>query len=86
MDWLEEELRRALAREDPQSRWSAQAPARQSWRKWVALAAAVIVTASGAAGYRHHRGTVAKEQLKFAIGMAASRVHRIQTEVRQVTP
>jgi len=82
---LEEELKRALAREDPPPGWSARVPVRQHWRKWLAVVAAMVVTASGAAGYRHHQGTVAKEQLKMAIGMAAVRVHRIQAEVRQVT-
>lgn len=77
MDWLEEELKKALAREER--------PVRTPARKWLAVAAAVIVTASGAAAWRQHQGMVAKEQLKLAIGMAAVRVHHIQAEVRQVT-
>ena len=85
MDWLEEELKRALVREDPPPGWFAPAPARRPWRKWLAVAATVMVAASSAAGYRHHQGTVAKEKLKLAVGIAAVRVHHIQDAVRQVT-
>ena len=89
MDWLEEELRRALAREDPPGGFEsrlADAVSRRVFpaRRWLAVAAAVVLAVSGSAGYREYRGRVAKEQVKLAIRIAAVRVNHIQTQVRGV--
>jgi hypothetical protein len=89
MDWLEEELRRALAREEPPEgfeRRVRQAVARRGFpaRRWLAAAAVVIMAVGAGTGYREYRGRVAKEQVKLAIRMAAVSANHIQNHVRGV--
>jgi len=89
MDWLEEELRRALAREDPPAgfeRRVRQAVAQRRFpaRQWLAAAAALILAVGAGTGYREYRGRVAKEQVKLAMRLAAASANRIQTHVRGV--
>jgi uncharacterized protein CbrC (UPF0167 family) len=92
MDWLEQELKNALARRDPPPDFAdrvlrdvgRRAPA-PVWRqsRWLAAAAAVIVVMGGAAAYRQHQGLVAKEQVMLAFRIAAVKVNHIQTHIQE---
>ena len=83
MDWLEQELRRALAREMPPRDFAA--PRRRPvWRAWMAAAAAALIVATGAGmGYREYRGREARRQLMLAFEIAASNTSRIQAHVKE---
>jgi hypothetical protein len=87
MDWLEQELKTALSREEPPADFAgrvmrATRPARQ-WSRWMAAAAAMILIAGAGLGYRQYRGEVAKEQVMQAFKIAAVKVNQIQTHVRE---
>jgi hypothetical protein len=94
MDWLEGELKQALAPKLPSAdfaarvhaaaRRRAQAPA----RRWMGAAAALLVIGSsgGAALWRHHQGMVAKDQVMLAMRITADKLNQIQTRVREVRP
>ena len=89
MDWLERELKGALAREEPSADFAsrvmrrADAPLRPVylWPRWLAAAAAVIVLAGAGLGYRQYRGEMAKEQVMQAFRIASVKVNQIQTHV-----
>lgn len=91
MDWLEEELRSALARKEPPAgfkgrvmRRAGERPAAQ-WPRWLAAAAAAIVVVTGIGlGYRQHRGAEAKEQVMLAFKITAAKVNHIQARVKEV--
>lgn len=92
MDWLEQELKAALAREDPPADFAARVlrraerpPERQvyQWPQWLAAAAAVVVLAGAGLGYRQYRGEVAKDQVMQAFKIASVKVNQIQTHVRE---
>ena len=92
MDWLEQELKRALERMEPApgfaARVSAASRRRPLWasRRWLAVAASVVVLAGGGAGYRWHEGVQAKEQVMLAVRITAIKLGKVQahvTEVRQ---
>jgi uncharacterized protein involved in exopolysaccharide biosynthesis len=93
MDWLEEELKQALARQDPPPDFAARVlrgvrrPAPTMWRhsRWMAAAAAVVIMVGGAAAYREHQGLVAKDQVMLAFRIAAVHVNHIQTQIREAT-
>jgi hypothetical protein len=83
MDWLEEELRRALAREMPARDFTVPRR-RPAWRGWAAAAAAGLVLSTGiGVGYRQYRGHQAKRQLMLALDIAAAKTSRIRTELRE---
>ena len=90
MDWLEEELKQALARKDPSpdfdSRVAAATRRRANVvmmrRRWVAAAAAVVVMIGANEGYQWHRGQVAKEQVMLAMRIAGGKLNRVQMEMR----
>ena len=84
MDWLEEELKNALGRQEPspdflrRPRRARILPA----RRWLA-AAAVVLAAIGAGGaVREYRGHAAKERVLLAVRIAAGKMNRIQMQVR----
>lgn len=89
MDWLEQELKAALARENPPADFArrvvrrAERPVYQ-WPRWLAAAAAVVTIAGAGLGYRQYRGEMAKEQVMQAFRIASVKVNRIQTHVREV--
>jgi hypothetical protein len=90
MDWLEDELRRALAREDPPDGFAERAIARSSGRqsgarRWLAAAAMVVVAAGAAGAWRQHQGNEAKQEVMLAFRLASAPMHRIQSEVRDIT-
>jgi hypothetical protein len=92
MDWLERELKGALAREEPPADFASRVLRRASepvrpvylWPRWLAAAAAVIVLAGAGLGYRQYRGEMAKEQVMQAFKIASVKVNRIQTKVEGV--
>jgi hypothetical protein len=92
MDWLEQELKDALAREDPPADFAsrvlrrAERPVTPVYRfpRWLAAAAAVVVLAGTGLEYRQYRGEMAKEQVMRAFEIASVKVNRIQTQVREV--
>ena len=87
MDWLEEELKKALARENPPRDFGRRvARSRTRPSRWLAPAAAVIVAAGGGIAWREHQGRVAKEQVLTAMRITAAQLNRIQTRVREVRP
>lgn len=92
MDWLEEELRQALRREEPSpgfaDRVSAAARTRRLWvmPRWIPAAAAVLVIAGSGAAYREYRGRVAKERVMEAMRITAGTLNHIQSRVKQVRP
>jgi hypothetical protein len=90
MDWLEEELARALSRKQPgpafAARVSAATARRRPAQRWLAIAASVIVLSSAAVGYRHYEGVRAKQQVMTAMRLAGEKLNRVQArfmEVRQ---
>jgi hypothetical protein len=87
MDWLEEELKRALSREEPPADFAERTIARArrrtvSWvPRWIAAAAAIVVLCGGGYGYRWRQGTAAKAEVMLAMKIAGSKVNHIQTQV-----
>ena len=92
MDWLEQELKDALARKDPPADFAervlrrAERPVTPVYRfpRWLAAAAAVVVLAGTGLGYRQYRGEMAKEQVMQAFKIASVKVNRIQSAVEGV--
>ena len=96
MDWLEDQLQQALRRKEPSPDFEAkvnrQVIAAAGRRpvtvmpRWLAAAAAVLVITGAGAGYRYHRGHVAKEQVMLAMRLAGSRLSRVQAQMKAVRP
>jgi len=88
MDWLEQEVKRALDRTDPGSQFTARVSAgvgrRRPLPRWIAVAASVVVLAGGGAGYRQYRGVRAKQQVMLAMRLAAGRLNQVQARVMEV--
>lgn len=89
MDWLEEELKRALARQEPAPGFAARVASRRSGgvvgvRRWLALAASVIVIVGSGVGYRRHQGIQAKAQVMTAVRIAGGKLSQVQSHVREV--
>jgi len=86
MDWLEQELREALRRQEPSPDFL-ERPRRAHvlpMRRWMA-AAAVVLAAIGAGGaMREYQGHVAKERVLLAVRIAGGKMNRIQAQVRGV--
>jgi hypothetical protein len=95
MDWLEQELKQALARKDPSpdfadavvARANLPAPRRRpAPSRWLSTAAAVIVIVGGVEAWRWHRGLEAKRQVMEAMRLTAGTLNHIQSKVREVRP
>ena len=92
MDWLEQELKVALARKDPSPDFAARVAARArrgrvlAIRRWMAAAAAVVVLTGGGLEYREYRGREAKEQVMLAMRITAGKLNLIQNRVREMRP
>ena len=92
MDWLEEELKQALARKEPspdfESRVAAHARRKTNvvamTRRWMAAAAAVVVLIGAGEGYRWRRGQEAKEQVMLAMRIAGAKLNRVQMEMKGI--
>lgn len=88
MDWVEEELRRALERKNPPPDFAGRILRRKPgahWHRWIAAAAALVVLSGGGYGYRLHRGMEAKRQVIMAVRIAAVKTSRIQAQVKELT-
>lgn len=92
MDWLEQELRQALARKEPSPDFGTRVRAAARNRRlftiprWVPAAAAIVVMAGGGAAYREYQGRVAKQRVMEAMRITAGKLNRIQTQIKQVRP
>lgn len=89
MDWLEQELKLALAREEPPPDLAAKVnrrrrPARVAYR-WLAAAAALVLLAGAGEGYRWHRGMEAKRQAMLAFHIAGGELNHVRTHVLEVS-
>ena len=88
MDWLEEELKQALARKDPGPEFDARVRRRtvrvmpRMVARWMAAAAALVVIAGGGALYHRHQGEQAKEQVMLAMRLTGSKLSRVQAHVQ----
>jgi hypothetical protein len=91
MDQLEQQLKRALARKEPQADFTERvhrATARRASRMphWMATAAALIIVSGGSLAYREHQGRVAKEQVMTAMRITAVKLNHIHARVKEVRP
>jgi len=87
MDWLEQELKRALERKEPAPGFAGRVSAaarRRPMPRWIAVAASVVVLSGAAAGYRWYEGLRAKRQVMTAIRLAGEKLNRVQTRVMEV--
>ena len=92
MDWLEEELKQALARKEPSPDFESRVRERtrrkanvvMMTRRWMAVAAAVVVMVGAGEGYRRHRGHEAKEQVMLAMRIAGGKLNRVQMEMKGI--
>lgn len=85
MDWLEQELKKALDRKMPPADFAARVKAaaavpKRRWYmpRWMAAAAAVLLMAGGSVEYREYRGRVAKERVLLALRITAGKLTYIQ--------
>jgi len=88
MDWLELELKRALAPRDPPPGFADRILGRKPGfhaRRWMAAAAAVIVISSAGYGYRWRQGLEAKRQVMLAVRIVALKTSHIQAQVKELT-
>lgn len=92
---FEEQLKKALARQEPSEDFTARVLAKVSHRphatarswQWAAIAAATLIIA-GSAGLEHQhqqnlRGEAAKHQLLTALRIAGSKLQLAQTRVQE---
>ena len=86
MDWLEEELKNALARQEPAPGFEARVQRRlvPTMPRWMAAAAAIVVIAGGGALYRRHQGEQAKEQVMLAMRIAGAKLNDAQAKLQAV--
>ena len=87
MDWLEQELKQALARKEPAAGFDGRVRARIHGRPlWMinrlAIAATILVTIGGGEAWRQHRGQLAKEQVMTAMRIAGSKLNRVQMQLK----
>lgn len=91
MDWLEQELKQALARKEPAPDFAARVaraaahgprPRVFSVPRWLPVAAAVLLVAGSGVAYRRHQGMVAKDRVMIAMRITAGTLNHIQTHMR----
>lgn len=87
MDWLEQELREALRRQEPSPDFMQRPKRAQVFplRRWLAAAAAMLVTIGAAGALREYEGQQAKRQVLLAVHIAGAKMSRIQAQVRGVS-
>ncbi len=99
-DWLEQELKSALARKDPpegfaggvSEKLAAGSPPRSkviAWpvnrtRRWLAAAAALVLLAGGTVGYRRYQGEMAKREMMRAFIIAGGKLNHVQAHLQEV--
>jgi hypothetical protein len=90
MDWLEQELKNALARKEPNAGFDARVRRRiagggsRGVQRWLAAAAALLLFAGGGAMYRRHREEMAKEKVMLALRLAGSKLNQAQARVQEM--
>lgn len=91
MDWLEEQLKDALARQDPPAGFAAGVQTAVARRRWTVrqyyrplAAGLVLAMLGGGLAWRRHQGEVAKEQVMTAMRITSVKLTRIQAHVREV--
>jgi hypothetical protein len=85
MDWLEQELKEALARKDPPPGFADRVTRRRFGApRWIAAAAALVVVTGGSLAWREHQGRVAKDQVMTAMRITSAKLRHIQGHVREV--
>ena len=83
MDWLEQELTRALARQEPAAGFDGRVRARIHRRpRWLAAAATILVMVGAGEAWRQHQGQLAKEQVMTAMRIAGSKLNRVQMQLK----
>ena len=83
MDWLEQELAKALARKEPAAGFDGRVRARLHRRpRWLAVAATILVMVGGGEAWRQHQGQLAKEQVMTAMRIAGSKLNRVQIQLK----
>lgn len=95
MDWLEQELKQALARKEPDPGFESRVRSRRvrtmpgmmprTMSRWVGIAAMLAVGIAAGEGYRRHQGQIAKEQVMTAMRIAGDRLNRVQTQLNRGT-
>ncbi|HKE26662.1 MAG TPA: hypothetical protein VKB88_30115 [Bryobacteraceae bacterium] len=85
MDWLEEELKRALAREEPPPGFEFRVWRRlkKTFPRWLAAAAALLLVAGGAEAWHWHQGRMASRQVMLAMRLAGEKLNLVQTHLRR---
>jgi len=97
-DWLEHELKSALGRKSPPEgfaegvaeKLAKPSPRRNNvipWpsrpaRRLLTAAAAVVLVAGGAVGYRRYQGEMAKREIMHAFFIAGGSLNRVQAHVQ----
>ena len=86
MDWLEQELARALARQEPAAGFDGRMRARLRQRpRWLTIAATFLVMMGAGEAWRQYRlyqGELAKEQVMTAMRIAGSKLNRVQMQLK----
>jgi hypothetical protein len=95
MDWLEQELKQALARKEPDPGFEGRVGRRRArtaprmmprpMSRWVGIAAMLVAGIAAGEGYRRHQGQVAKEQVMTAMRIAGDRLNRVQSQLNRGT-
>ena len=83
MDWLEQELAHALARQEPAAGFDGRVRARLHRRpRWLAIAATILVMIGAREAWRQHQGQLAKEQVMTAMRITGSKLNRVQLQLK----
>lgn len=91
MDWLDEELKRALERKQPAPEFAGRVSAaarhklRSGARRWIAIAASLAALVAGAAAYRQYQGLRAKREVMLAVRIAADKLNHVQSHVLEIS-
>jgi hypothetical protein len=99
MDWLEQELKQALARKEPDPGFEGRVHRRhvgtmprmmprivpRTMPRWAGIAAMLVIGIAAGEGYRRHQGQIAKEQVMTAMRIAGDRLNRVQTQLNRGT-